>query len=692
MSLKKNRLITFVTILLAACGTDSPPPQQPTVAAEKPASAAAAALGFDPAELNAAVRPQDDFFQYVNGKWSDNTEIPPEWSRYGVAQIVYEETEQQLRLLVEGATGEDSEPEDFEMHKIGDLYASFMNEQHIEELDISPLTAELERISELRTHDDLINYLGYALKVGIQVPVNFYVDADAADTDRSLAYIWQGGLGLPDRDYYLSDSEKLAEIREKYATHIERMFDRAGWEGGAEAAVQIPAIETKIAEQHWSRVQNRDREKIYSNKFSIEAADKLSPGFDWTSFLQAGDFGSPDQFIIAQTDYFAELGNILREIPLDQWKTYLRFKTLKAYAPYLNFAIVDEDFDFQKRILRGQEKKRSRWKRGIRLVNNSLGEMVGELYVAEHFSPESKQSIDTMIANLREAFRQSIDSLEWMSDATKEAAQEKLAKFTSKTGYPDKWKDYSQLLISPNDVVGNVKRSTMHIHAREVAKLSKPVDRTEWGMTPQTVNAYYRPTMNEIVFPAAILQGPYFDAGVDDAVNYGAIGSVIGHEFSHGFDDQGRKFDGRGELSDWWTEADAKEYENRSAGLVAQYNEFQPLPDQNVNGALTLGENIADLAGVIVAYRAWKILQQGGDGPVIDGFTGDQRFFIGFAQAWRSKQREESLREKLLSDPHSPAQYRVVGALRNMPEFYAAFDVKEGDGMYLAPEERVKIW
>ena len=688
MKVDKFCLIACVATVLAACGTDSPKSAQPAEPNDPPAPA----LGFDPKDLDSPIRPQDDFFDYVNGNWSNNTAIPAEWSSYGVSQILYDETEQQLRSLIESAAGADAERDDLDAHKIGDLFASFMNEQRVEDLGLGPLTTERERISEIRTHDELIQYLGYALKTGIQVPLDFYVDADATDTDRSLAYIWQGGLGLPDRDYYLSDSEKLAEVREKYAAHIEHMFSLAGWEEGTAAAEQIQAIEQRIAEQHWSSVQNRNREKIYSNKFSIGAADELSPGFDWAAFLQAGDFGNPEQFIIAQTDYFTELGNILREIPLDQWKTYLRFKALKAFAPYLNDAIVQEDFDFQRRTLRGQEEIRDRWKRGVRLVNGALGEMVGELYVAKHFPPESKETIDTMIVNLREAFRQSIDSLEWMSDATRQAAQVKLEKFTSKIGYPDEWRDYSALLIDPDDLVGNVRRSNMHRHAREVDKLSKPVDRTEWGMTPQTVNAYYRPTMNEIVFPAAILQGPFFDAGVDDAVNYGAIGSIIGHEFSHGFDDQGRKFDGRGHLEDWWTDADAEEYEDRSAGLVEQYDEFQPLADQNINGALTLGENIADLAGLTMAYRAWKILQQGKNSPVIDGFTGEQRFFIGYAQAWRKKEREESLRKKLLSDPHSPARYRVIGVLRNVPEFYTAFDVKEGDGMYLQPEQRVKIW
>lgn len=687
MPMKTICLFVCVAVFIIACNTDLPLPNQ----AASPDDTVLA-LGFNPDDLDNTIRPQDDFFRYVNGKWSDRTEIPAEWSRYGVSQILYEETEQQVRLLIEDAVETGQQSADLETSKIRDLYKSFMDEGRAEELQLSPLATELERISTIRTHDELVQYFGYALTVGIQVPVDFYIDADAADTDRSLAYIWQSGLGLPDRDYYLTDSEKLAEVRKKYAKHIERMFALAGWEGGAEAARQIPAIEKMIAEQHWSRVQNRNREKIYSNKFSIDTADELSPGFDWGAFLQAGDFGSPRQFIIAQTDYFAELGNIIHAIPLGQWMTYLRFKTLKAFAPYLNDAFVQEDFNFQKRTLRGQEELRERWKRGVRLVNNSLGEMVGQIYVARHFPPESKHSIDTMIANLREAFQQSIDALEWMSATTKKAAQAKLAKFTSKIGYPDKWKDYSSLLIDPDDLVGNVRRSRMHIHAREADKLSKPVDRSEWGMTPQTVNAYYRPTMNEIVFPAAILQGPFFDPTVDDAVNYGAIGAIIGHEFSHGFDDQGRKFDGRGRLTDWWVESDAAEYETRSAGLVSQYDGFQPLPDQNINGALTLGENIADLAGLIVAYRAWKILQRGDEAPIIDGFTGEQRFFIGYAQAWRSKEREESLRAKLLTDPHSPAHYRVIGVLRNMPEFYAAFDVKEGDGMYLPAAERVKIW
>jgi putative endopeptidase len=679
-------LLTIITAIgLLACSADSPAPATSTEL-DLPK------LGFNPQDLDASLRPQDDFFRYVNGKWLDSTEIPPEWSGYGIFQILYDRTEEQVKSLIESAAAGKTQVNDIDTRQIGDLYTSFMNEERVEALGISPIEPELERIAAIESHDDLIVYFGKALAAGIGVPLDFYIDADAADTDRTRAYIWQAGLGMPDRDYYLSDSAQLTEVREKYAVHIERMFELAGWEGGAEAAAIIPAVETKIAEAHWTRVQNRDREKIYQNKYSIESAADLSPGFDWRAFLESGRFGQPDEFILAQTDYFAKLGKIVREIPLDEWKTYLRFRVLKAFAPYLNDLIVQEDFDFQRRTLRGQEQPRERWQRGVQLVNQALGELVGQLYVAGHFPPAAKESVDTMITNLREAFRQSINSLEWMSDDTKMAAQEKLAKFTSKIGYPDKWKDYSSLDIDPGDLVGNVRRSNMHAHQREVDKLGKPVDRTEWGMTPQTVNAYYRPTMNEIVFPAAIMQPPFFDPDVDDAVNYGAIGSIIGHELSHGFDDQGRKFDGRGMLADWWTAADGIEYEKRSAGLVAQFDAYRPIPDQNINGKLTLGENIADLAGLVVAYRAWKILQQGQKAPVIDGFTGDQRFFIGYAQAWRSKSREEAMRERLLSDPHSPPRYRVNGILPNMTEFYDAFDVRDGDGMYLPAEVRVKIW
>ena len=677
-------LITIaVALILAGC---SQPARNTPATVEVPGRQ----IGFNPADLDPALRPQDDFYAYVNSRWIESTEIPPEWSRYGTMQIVYERTEQQLNAIVQKAAATKTAV-DSNTRKTGDLYNSFMDIEQAEKLSLLPIEAELARIDALRSHDELIRYFGHALSAGITVPINFYIDADAAQPDQALAYFWQDGLGLPDRDYYLSDSPQLADIRKQYRTHIHKMFSLVGW-NNVDGAEVVMRIEQQLAEQHWSRVQNRDREKIYSNKYTITAATTLSPEFDWQAFLEAGNFGSPDQFIIAQTDYFAALGQIVQSISIEDWRLYLRFNTLRAFAPYLNEAIVNEDFDFSRRILRGQEQIRPRWKRGIRLVSASLGEAIGEIYVEKYFPPDAKQRVDAMIENLRTAFSQSIDSLEWMSVDTQQAAQKKLALFTAKIGYPDKWQDYSMLRIDAEDLVGNVMRVRDFEHHEAVAKLTKPIDRSEWGMTPQTVNAYYRATLNEIVFPAAILQPPFFDFAADDAFNYGAIGAIIGHEFSHGFDDQGRKFDGQGRLADWWTDQDASEYEARTVGLINQYDAFQPLPDEGINGELTLGENIADLAGLIMAYRAWRILNGETEPPVIDGFSGAERFFIGYAAIWRTKVRDEYLREMLLSDPHSPPRFRVIGALRNMQEFYDTFDVAAGDGMYLPDEQRVLIW
>jgi len=666
--------------LLAACGTEP-----------GPAAAADQRLGFEPIDLSTTVSAADDFFGFVNSEWLNRTQIPADWSSYGVMQMLAERSELQLRAIVENNAGQASDPGSV-TRKINDLYQSFMGVEAVDSLGISPLTDEMGRIDSLASHDELIAYLGRALRLGIQVPLDFYIDADATNPDQPLSYFWQSGLGMPDRDYYLKDNPKLVDVRARYQDHIEKLHDLAGWEDSAAAAATILAVETRIAEQQWTRVQNRDRERIYRNQYDQAEAAALSPGFSWPVFLQAGGFGEPERMVIAQTEYFQALGTLLQDIPMEGWRTYLRFKLLKAFARYLSEPFVQEDFDFQQRILRGQEEIKPRWKRGIRLLNGAVGELIGKEYVARHFPPESKARVQELVENLRLAFGASIDELEWMSEATRQEAREKLKKFSYKIGYPDVWRDYSALEIRPDDLAGNVRRARAFEHDRQVAKLGKPVDRSEWGMTPQTVNAYYRPTWNEIVFPAAILQAPFFDPTADDALNYGAIGAVIGHEFSHGFDDQGRKFDGTGRLRDWWTEQDAAEYESRAQGLVDQYSSFQPLPDLAINGELTLGENIADLAGLTMAYRAYEISLDGNPAPIIEGFNAEQRFFIGYAQSWRSQYRDELLREILLSDPHSPARYRVTGVLRNTPEFYRAFAVEAGAGMYLPPNERVQIW
>lgn len=665
------------------------------------AAKAAGPAGAEPAEadlttdasadlLDQSVRPQDDFYQYVNGPWLASTEIPPDFSSYGAMTEVFERTEAEVRAVIERAAESDA-PAGSDARKIGTLYLDYLDVEAIDNRGVAPLADEFAAVEAIDSYAALIRYFGEALVKGIDGPVAFYVDAHAEDPSRSLAYFWQDGLGLPDRDYYLSDDEKFVEIRQLYVTHIDRMLSLGGRPADG-AGERILRLETALAEVQWSRVENRNRQLIYGNRVGREARAEFSPGFDWAAFLTAAEVGDPELVVFAQTSYLQQLGELIRGRSLEDWRDYARFKLLTSFAPFLNQEIDAANFEFYGRTLRGQESQAERWKRGTRFVNGSVGELVGKLYVDEYFPPEYKQKVGEMVENLRAAFGQAIDSLEWMSAETRSAARAKLAAFNVKIGYPDRWRDYSSLKVQPGDLLGNVIRARGFEYRRQVAKLSQPVDRAEWNLTPQTVNAYYRPTFNEIVFPAAILQAPFFDAAADDAYNYGGIGSVIGHEFSHGFDDQGRKFDGEGRLRDWWVEADAREYETRAAKLVAQYSAFQPLPDVAINGELTLGENIGDLAGLIVAHRAYQLSLQGQPAPLIDGLSGQQRFFVGFARAWRGKIRDERLREKLLRGPHSPARYRVMGILPNIPGFYSAFDLQPGDAMYLPAEERVKIW
>ena len=664
---------------LAACqSTVAPPPARES--------------GFNPAEFSAEVRPQDDFFDYINANWVAANEIPPDRSRFGVFNIVFDRTEGQVRELIEGAAeaGANAGPG---AARIGALYRSYMNETAVNAAGLEPLADLFASVDAIASYDDLVTLFGQWQHLDVNLPVVFYVDGDASDPSRSLAYLWQAGLGLPDRDYYLNDGDKYANFRSQYLAHLTRMFELGGWGGGAQAASRVLDLEQRLAQRQWSRVQNRDRQRIYTNKVTL--TDHPDEAL-WRRFLSAGEFGALDVVILAQDDYFAGLPGFLGETPLDTWRAYLRARLLQAFAGYLAEPFAEEAFAFYGKVLRGQETQRPRWKRAVSTVNGLLGEQVGQLYVEAQFPPGAKAQIGDMVEGLRTAFAESIDQLDWMQPATKAEARRKLAAFNKKIGYPDDWRDYSALVMKDDDLVGNVRRGRRFENARQIAKLWKPVDRSEWGMTPQTINAYYRPTFNEIVFPAAILQPPFFDPSVDAAFNYGAIGAVIGHEFSHGFDDQGRKFDGSGALRDWWTAADAEAYRARADVLVAQYDAYRPLPDVPINGRLTLGENIGDLAGLTMAYRAYRNhvadTWPNGEAPVIDGFTGDQRFFIGYAHAWRGKYRDEALRERLLSDPHSPGKYRVIGVLRNLDAFYSAFDVQPGDAMYLPPDERVRIW
>lgn len=639
--------------------------------------------GFDPAELDPAVPPGGDFWRHVNGRWLAATGIPADRASYGIYQQLSDQTESQLRAIVEG---QDADPQ------LADLYRSFMDEARLAQLGVDPLGPELAYISAIRTSADVVHWMGASLAAGIEGPVSYYIDSDARDPVKNLAYFWQDGLGLPDRDYYLTDSADLRQVRAAYRAHIREMFRLAAWDGGTAAAKTIMALETRLARAQWSAEQNRDDERIYASQFDVAAAMRATPGFDWSGFLAIADFGTPERFVLAQADYFAALGALIRDTPVADWQAYFRFRALRSLAPYLAPEIAAEDFRFEGSVLRGQQQDRPRWRRAVSMVSSELGELLGRAYVARHFPAENRARIVAMIENLRAACGRSLDELDWMSPATRKAAQLKLAAFRTKVGYPDRWIDYSSVTIRADDLVGNLRRTRAFAHRRNLERLAKPADPDEWDMTPQTLNAYYRSTHNEIVFPAAFLQPPYFDPEADDAWNYGSIGATIGHEISHGFDDQGRKFDAAGRLRNWWSEGDAREYELRAAALVEQFSRYEPLAGVAINGRLTLGENIADLAGLVLAYRAYRHSLGGIAPPVIAGYSGDQRFFISYAWSFREKDRAERLREMVLRDPHSPAEYRVTGILKNVPEFLVAFGVKPGDPMYLPAAQRVRIW
>jgi putative endopeptidase len=637
------------------------------------------------------VRPQDDFFRFVNGKWLQTAQIPADKARYGSFIELRDKSEAALRAIIEEAAAAQDKTAGSDAQKVGDLYQSFMDTARIESLGISPVRPELDRVAALKDKQELPELFAALARLGVQTPFVTYVGQDAKQATRYIVYATQSGLGLPDRDYYFKQEPRFVEVRAAYLTYIETLLRLAGEKDPAGGAKAILALETSLAEKHWDRVRNRDREATYNLK-SVAELEKLTPGFSWSRFLKAAGEDKAPGVIVRQPDYFQSLDAVLASTPLPTLKTYLTFKVLNEYAPLLSSPFEQAEFVFNGKTLQGLQENRPRWKRGVETVDGALGEVLGKLYVERHFSPESKARMQELVKNLRVTFEQGIDQLEWMSPATKAQAKAKLAKFNVKIGYPEKWKDYSALTVDKTDLVGNVKRSSEVEFRRMVDKLGKPIDRLEWGMTPQTVNAYYSSTMNEIVFPAAILQPPFFNPEADDAVNYGAIGGVIGHEISHGFDDQGSRSDGDGNLRDWWSAEDKASFQQRTGMLADQYSAFSPLQGLNVNGKLTLGENIGDLSGLTVAFKAYKMSLAGKEGPVIEGFTGDQRFFLGWAQVWRTLHRDDALRQILLTDSHSPGEYRVNGVVRNMPEFYSAFGVKEGDGAYLPPDKRVKIW
>jgi predicted metalloendopeptidase len=661
-------------------------------AADSAATAGILKSGVYLQNLDKSVRPQDDFYRHINGGWLATAQIPADRSNYGTFTKLQEDAERDLRDILEAAVKSKGAPGS-DAQKVGDYYASFLDEATVEARGLKPLQDELTRIDVLKTKQDVAGYMGRAQRLFVAQPFAYYVAVDEKNSTQYLSTVTQTGLGMPDRDYYLSDDAKLQAIREKYEPYVRDLLALAATPSPDAGANKIYAIESRIATAHWTRVQNRDAEKTY-NRHDRAALAKLMPSFDWDAFLRGAQI--PGEKVAAvnvtQPSYFAALDQIFAEVPVADWRVYFRYKLLHTYTPDLPAKFVQRQFEFSERTVSGIEELKPRWKRGVDTIEGTVGELVGKMYVERNFKPEAKQRIDALVKNLHNAFSSGIDQLEWMSPQTRRRAHEKLGQFTTKIGYPDQWRDWSKLEIRRDDLLGNEMRAAAVLFERGVNKLGGPIDRTEWLMTPQTVNAYYNPPQNEIVFPAAILQPPFFDVTVDDAINYGAIGAVIGHEISHGFDDQGRRYDGKGNLNDWWAPADNEEFTRRAKEFGKQYDASSPLPGTHVNSELTMGENIADLAGVAMAYRAYKLSLNGKPAPVIDGYTGDQRFFIGWAQGWARKYRDDELRRRLLTDPHSPSEFRTNVIVANLPEFYAAFDVKPGDKMFRAPAERVEIW
>lgn len=680
-----------LALSVVACSNSSTPATDITAeqisAVQSPAGLSS---GITLANMDTSVAPQQDFFRYVNGNWLDSTEIPADKARWGSFDELRENAEKQVLAIVQQlATEQHAKGSDEQ--KIADLYQSFLDEQLAEVLGLNPLRGELAAIENVTDHKELTTLWGNWQRYRIGTPVAVYVGQDQKQSDQYITGASQAGLGLPDRDYYLKDDVRSKELLQQYQAFIAKLWTLAGFDNAEQVAEDIVALEKQIAAAQWSRVQNRDRNATY-NKLTLAELSKLAPGFNWQAFLTAAGLGNINELVVRQPTYFTAFAKLQANTPVEQWQQYLKFHLLRSNANNLNKAFADASFDFYGKTLNGLQEQRSREKRAVSLVDNNLGFMVGKKYVEQYFKPEAKARMDQMIENLRGAFRQSIGELEWMSPVTKKQAQIKLAKFNTKIGYPDKWRDYSCVEIHAADLIGNLRRSAECEYQRTIERLGKPVDRSEWGMTPQTVNAYYSSTMNEIVFPAAILQPPFFNVDADDAVNYGAIGGVIGHEFTHGFDDQGRRSDGDGNLRDWWTEQDAAQFQQRAQLMVDQYSSFNPIDDLHLQGALGLGENIADLGGLTVSYKAYQNSLQGKPGAIIDGFTPEQRFFMGWGQVWRIKFRDEALRQQVITGPHSPGMYRVLGTLSNMPQFYDAYDVKPGDGMYREDKVRVKIW
>ncbi|MEK9990285.1 MAG: M13-type metalloendopeptidase [Halieaceae bacterium] len=674
----------FALIMTACSGEES------TATQDAASADVAKALGFDPAELDDGVKPGDDFFAYVNGKWIAENEIPADRSRYGAFDILRDKSDEDVKAIIEEASAKENE-EGSDQQRVGDLYLSFQDFETRNAKGISPLDPYLVQIDGLTSKDEVFAFFGVAARLGFNAPVGLFAYADAKNPGINTMYLSQGGIGLPEREYYFKDDAKSEALREQYKQLIADIHAMAGWELDAETIATIYGVEETIAQAHMTKEATRNFANNYT-RYEQDELTNLVPDVAWDAFLGAFGLPEPGYLVSVTTPFFEQLGPILDEITVDDWKHYLRWQLLNSQASRLSRDLDNRNFEFYGKALRGSEEQRPDWKRAVGVVDAGLGELVGKVYVEKHFPPEAKARMDVLVANLVKAYQDSVKALDWMSEETKAEALDKLSKFEPKIGYPKNFRAYEGVTIARDDYFGNLMRIREADVERDISRHGGPVDRDEWGMNPQTVNAYYTPVLNQIVFPAAILQPPFFDLAADEAINYGAIGAVIGHEIGHGVDDQGSKFDGDGNIRNWWTDADRAEFEARTDALVGQYDSYYPFPDLHVNGTFTLGENIGDLGGISIALKAYQASLQGQEAPIIGGFSGTQRVFIGFGRVWRSKIRDEALRTQIATDPHSPGVYRANGSVRNVPEWYSAFQVSEGDGLYLAPEERVKIW
>ena len=637
------------------------------------------------------VTPGQDFYRYVNGRWLDQTQIPEDKADYGVFTILADRSREQVRTIITDISRETSVDKDTEHQKIRDLYLSFMDLETIERKGLSALEPSFRDIDAISDLKELSRYFANAAKTGVDLPFGIQALNDFKNPDRYILFFSQSGLGLPDRDQYLKTDKDSLKLQAQYKSHIESMLRHLKIQNPSSIAKDIYQLEEYLARAQLSRTQMRQRDKIYNLQDESWMATQLAP-FDWKTFAQEAGLSQGGLVVVTSPEYVKALKNGFKSKPLSLWKHYLKWHLLIGYGDSLSETIAKEHFRFHQGVLRGIQSEEERWKRGVDLVNHLLGEAIGKEYIARHFKPEAKAKMSRLVQNLKLAYEDSIKKLDWMGPETRAKALEKLAKFSTKIGHPDHWKSYEALSISPDDLVGNLMRVAAFEFNDNIRRVGQKVDRSEWLMTPQTVNAYYNPSQNEIVFPAAILQAPFFNADADDAVNYGAIGSVIGHEMGHGFDDQGSKFNGDGKLENWWTEKDLLEFQARTRKLVSQFEKFEPVKGHFLNGEFTLGENIGDLGGLSIAYKAYKLSRPKNDAPALDHFTGDQRFFIGWAQVWPRKYRKAELIRRIMTDPHSPSEFRVNGVVSNLPGFYEAFDVKEKDPMYLSPSERVKIW